>query len=128
MKHSMFRERSSRILQSLDRLTSRVSTALIIVVVLVAFNVELAVRGFPDRWQIIYSTVTNTAVVILLFALKHTDNRQQTALQLKLDELIRALPSADNHLVQIEHAAEKELGEREREQIAVHESLRSDDN
>lgn len=124
----MFRERSSRILQSLDRVTSRVSTALIIVVVLLAFNVELAIHGFPDRWQIIYSTVTNTAVVILLFTLKHTDNRQQTALQLKLDELIRALPSADNHLVQIEHAAEKELGEREKEQIAVHESLRSDES
>lgn len=124
----MFRERSSRTLQSLDRLTSRVSTALTIVVVLLVFNVELAVRGFPDRWQIIYSTVTNTAVVILLFALKHTDNRQQTALQLKLDELIRALPAADNRLVQIEHADEKELGDREQEQIAVHELLRSEDN
>ena len=63
--------------------------------------------------------------MVLLFALKHTQNRQQTALQLKLDEIIRALPGADNHLVQIERAEEQELGEREREQIMVHESLRN---
>ena len=57
--------------------------------------------------------------------MKHTQDRQQTALQLKLDELIRSTPAADDFLVQIERADEKELGERKHEQIAKHESLRS---
>ncbi len=122
-----FRERVSRALRTLDRVTSRVSTAMFVVAVLVGVNVVMAWHNFPDRWQIVYSTITNTVVVVMLFALKHTDNRQQTALQLKLDELIRAMPSADDHLVQIEHAPEEELGEREREQIAVHQALRSDE-
>ena len=122
-----FRERVSRALRTLDRVTSRVGTVISVVVVLVGVNVVMAWHKFPDRWQIVYSTITNTVVVVMLFALKHTDSRQQTALQLKLDELIRALPSADNHLVQIEQAPEEELGEREREQIAVHEALRSDE-
>ncbi|MDE3007461.1 MAG: low affinity iron permease family protein [Acidobacteriota bacterium] len=104
------------------------STVLVVVLILVGVNVVMAWRDFPDRWQIVYSTLTNTVVVVMLFALKHTDNRQQTALQLKLDELIRALPTADNHLVQIEQAPEEELGEREREQIAMHEALRTEDS
>jgi len=71
--------------------------------------------------------VANAIVIMLLFALKHTQDRQQTALQLKLDELIRSSPAADDHLVQIERAEEKELVERVRDQIEVHDSLRSDD-
>jgi len=74
-----------------------------------------------------FSTVANAIVIMLLFALKHTQDRQQTALQLKLDELIRSSPAADDHLVQIERAEEKELVERVRDQIEVHDSLRSDD-
>jgi low affinity Fe/Cu permease len=62
---------------------------------------------------------------MLLFAVKHTQDRQQTALQLKLDELIRSTPAADDHLVQIERADEKELGERKQDQTVVHESLRN---
>ena len=128
MRHSPLRERSSRALQTLDRVTSRVGTVITIVVLLISLNTVLALYGFPNRWQVLYSTVTNTVVVIMLFALKHTESRQQTALQLKLDELILALPTADNHLVQIEHADEQELSEREQEQIAIHESLRNDSN
>jgi low affinity Fe/Cu permease len=45
-------------------------------------------------------------------------------LQLKLDELIRSIPAADDHPVQIERADEKELVERKLDQIEVHESLR----
>lgn len=126
MRNSPLRERFSRTLQMLDRLTSRVGTVVVVFVALITFNIFLAIRGFPDRWQVLYSTVTDTVVVIMLFALKHTENRQQTALQLKLDELIRAMPTADNHLVQIELAGETELGEREREKVAIHESLREE--
>jgi low affinity Fe/Cu permease len=92
------------------------------------FIVSLAFEGFPSRWQMGFSTVSNAIVIMLLFALKHTQDRQQKALQLKLDELIRSSPAADDHLVQIERAEEKELGERVRDTIEVHESLRSDGN
>lgn len=126
MRHSRIVERFSRTLQTLDHLTSRVGTVLVIVAALIAFNVVLALHGFPDRWQVLYSTVTDTVVIIMLFVLKHTENRQQTALQLKLDEIIRALPAADNHLVQIELAGGEELHERELEKVAIHESLRGE--
>lgn len=123
---SDLRQRTSRFLQSLDQFTSRVGVTVAVTVGLVVFMVVNATSGFPSSWQGIFSSVSSVVVMVLLFALKHTQNRQQTALQLKLDEIIRALPGADNHLVQIERAEEQELGDRERAQISVHESLRND--
>jgi low affinity Fe/Cu permease len=124
---STIRQRMSRMFQRLDEIISHVTTAALVSVALVIFIVTLAFEGFPSRWQMGFSTISNAIVIMLLFAVKHTQDRQQTALQLKLDELIRSIPAADDHLVQIERADEKELGERKHEQIAVHESLRSGD-
>lgn len=89
------------------------------------FSALLAVGGFSDSWQVVFSTASNIVVVVLLFARKHTQNRELTALQLKLDELIRAIPPADDHVVQSEHADENEIGARKRQQITVHETLRT---
>lgn len=125
--HSALRQRMSRVFQRLDEIISHVATAAVVSFVLIVFIVSLALRGFPPRWQMGFSTVANAIVIMLLFALKHTQDRQQTTLQLKLDELIRSSPAADDHLVQIERAEEKELVERVRDQIEVHDSLRSDD-
>jgi len=125
--HSALRQRMSRVFQRLDQIMSHVATAATVSLVLLVFIVTLAFEGFPSRWQMGFSTVSNAIVITLLFALKHTQDRQQTALQLKLDELIRSSPAADDHLVQIERAEEKELVERVRDQAEVHESLRSDD-
>jgi len=126
--HSALRQRMSRVLQRLDHVMSHVATPAIVSVVLIVFIVTLAFEGFPSRWQMGFATVSNAVVIMLLFALKHTQDRHQTALQLKLDELIRSSPAADDHLVQIERADEKELVERVRDQIEVHESLRNDGN
>lgn len=123
--HLSLRQRTSRIFQRLDEIISHVATTVAISVVLVAFIVVLAFKGFPSGWQLGFSTVSNAIVIVLLFALKHTQTRQETALQLKLDELIRASPAADDHLVQIERADEKELVDRKQDQLEVHESLRS---
>ena len=110
--HSAIRQRMSRVFQRLDEIISHVATAASVSVVLVIFIVTLAFEGFPSRWQMGFSTISNAVVIMLLFAVKHTQDRQQTALQLKLDELIRSTPAADDFLVQIERADEKELGDR----------------
>lgn len=111
--------------QRLDELISHVATAAAVSIVLIVFIISLAIKGFPARWQMGFSTVANAIVIMLLFAVKHTQDRQQTALQLKLDELILSSPSADDHLVQIERAEEKELADRKHNHIVEHETLRS---
>jgi len=124
--HSALRQRMSRVFQRLDALISHVGMGAIVSLILVVFITSLALNGFPSKWQMGFSTVSNAIVIMLLFTLKHTQDRQQTALQLKLDELIRSSPTADDHLVQIERAEERELVERVRDQIDVHDALRND--
>jgi low affinity Fe/Cu permease len=122
---SAIRQRMSHVLQRFDEAISHVATVAVVCVVLIVFIVSLAIAGFPMRWQTGFSTVSSAIVIMLLFAVKHTQDRQQTALQLKLDELIRSTPAADDHLVQIERADERELVERKLDQTEVHDSLRS---
>jgi low affinity Fe/Cu permease len=127
MEHSAFERRISRILQSVGDVTSRAGAAAVTAVVLIVFGVTLAVARFPGNWEVGFATASSSITLVMLFVIQHTQSRQQIALQLKLDELIRTSPDADDHLVHIELAAEDELIERERGQVAHHESLRESD-
>jgi low affinity Fe/Cu permease len=126
MRHSTLHQRTSHFFQWVDEVTSRVGAAAGVAALLLVFMIGLAFAGYPSTWQMYFATASNAIVLVMLFVLKHTQDRQQTALQLKLDELIRASPVADDHLVQIERADEHELIEREKAKIEVHEALRSD--
>jgi low affinity Fe/Cu permease len=61
----------------------------------------------------------------MVFLLHHTQRREQIATQLKLDELIRALPQADDHYVRVQAAADDEVEELERRQIEHHRATRA---
>ena len=106
-------------MQSLDAITSRVSATVFVAIILVTFNITLAVRGFPSSWQTYFATASNTVILIFLFSFKHTDHRGLTALQLKLDEVIRSIPAANDNLVSIERADESEIVALEKEQSSV---------
>jgi low affinity Fe/Cu permease len=54
-------------------------------------------------------TVTSSITLLLVFALQHTQARQEAAIQRKLDEILRSLPEADNRLIAAEDAADAEL-------------------
>ena len=60
----------------------------------------------------------------MVFTIQHTQSREQAATQLKLDELIKALPGADDHLVQVESGADDELVEIEQRHLEHHISVR----
>ena len=128
MESSSLQRRISRILQWVGDVASRSSAAALAAFITVVFLVALTVAGYPSRWQIGFATVVESITLVMLFVIQHTEYRHQIALQLKLDELIRASPNADDHLVHIEHADDAELIERELGQIAHHESVRETDD
>lgn len=68
--------------------------------------------GFSDTWQLVINTGTTIVTFLMVFLIQNTQNRDSTALQLKLDELIRALEGAHNAMLDLE-----ELEDRELEQI-----------
>lgn len=124
MEHSAIPQRFSRVLHLLSGTAERASTAVIVALILLVFLVVSIVYGFPGKWQIVFSSFASSITLVMVFVIQHAQSRQQVALQLKLDELIRASPEADDHLVHIEQAQESELIEREESQMAHHESLR----
>jgi low affinity Fe/Cu permease len=84
-----------------------------------AFAVALAVVAgwavtgplfhFSDTWQLVINTGTTIVTFLMVFLIQNTQNRDTLAVQLKLDELIRAVKSARNELVRIDEMSDQEL-------------------
>jgi len=67
------------------------------------------VFGFSDTWQLVINTGTTIITFLMVFLIQNTQNRDSSAVQLKLDELIFAIKEADNTFLDVEELDEKEL-------------------
>src|SRR5216110_2099704 len=74
-----------------SRTTGHPSAFILAVVVIVAWAVTGPLFHYSDTWQLVINTATTIVTFLMVFLIQHTQNRDSTALQLKLDELIRAL-------------------------------------
>ena len=117
---------ASRAVHRIDRTTSRPATAIVVAAAVVAFGVVLAVAHFPSSWQTTFATVCAGVTTVMVFTIQHTQSREQAVTQLKLDELIRALPGADDHFVQVESVADDELAELEQAHLEHHLAVRDE--
>ena len=70
--------------------------------------VSIAAR-FPARWEIVFQTLVAALTLVMVFVIQHTQARHQRATQRKLDEILQAMPGADNSLITLEHASDEEL-------------------
>jgi low affinity Fe/Cu permease len=64
---------------------------------------------FSETWQLLINTGTTIVTFLMVFLIQNTQNRDTEALQLKLDELIRANKHASNRLLDLEDVDEDEL-------------------
>src|SRR3954470_19117074 len=71
--------------------------------------------GFSDTWQLVINTTTTIATFLVVFMIQNTQNRDSKAIHLKLDELIRAVASARDMLVDAEDLPDEELARLARE-------------
>ena len=83
--------------------------------VIVAWLLTGPLFHFSDTWQLVINTGTTIVTFLVVFLIQATQNRDGKAIQLKLDELIRAQHSARNVFADLEHATEEELTEFEQE-------------
>jgi low affinity Fe/Cu permease len=84
------------------------------VMVVVVWALTGPVFGFSDTWQLVINTGTTIVTFLMVFAIQTSQNREATAMNIKLDELIRAHPSARNRLMAEEVATEEEIEDDER--------------
>jgi low affinity Fe/Cu permease len=75
---------------------------------------------FSDTWQLIINTGTTIVTFLMVFLIQNTQNRDGKAIQLKLDELIRALKGARNKLVDLEDLSDEELKKLQNEFQRLH--------
>ena len=75
--------------------------------------------GFSDTWQLVINTSTTIITFIMVFLIQNTQNRDTEAMQIKLDELIRATQGAHNALLNLEHLEDEELDRYRRHYAAL---------
>ena len=67
------------------------------------------VFGYSNTWQLVINTGTTIVTFLMVFLIQNAQNRDASAIQAKLDEIIRATTDARNEFIGIEHLTEKEL-------------------
>jgi low affinity Fe/Cu permease len=80
--------------------------AIVLVVVWAAMG---PVFRYSDTWQLVINTGTTILTFLMVFLIQSTQNRDATAIHLKLDELIRAVKGARTSLVRLEEFSDEEL-------------------
>lgn len=114
-----------RTVRRLDRLFAHSAVAGLMGAIVGGFLVALVIAGFPESWEVAFSTFASAITLVMVFLLHHSQRRAEAATQLKLDELVRAIPQADDHYVHLQASQDDELRELEQRHIEHHQATRS---
>ena len=90
------------------------------VVIILAWAITGPIFHFSDTWQLIINTGTTIITFLMVFLIQNTQNRDSQVVQLKLNELIRALASARNDLVDLEELSDEELNRLQKQFATFH--------
>jgi low affinity Fe/Cu permease len=98
--------------------TGKPATFIISVLVVVVWAITGPVFGFSDTWQLVINTGTTIITFLMVFLIQNTQNRDSTAVQLKLDELICAIKEANDEFLDVEDLDDRELDRKRQEMVA----------
>ena len=106
----------SRLGQTLERLSHAVTAWTgsswafgIAAAIILAWVISGPIFQFSDTWQLVINTGTTIVTFLMVFLIQRTQNKDSLAIQLKLNEIVAAIPGASNRLIDIEDLSEDEL-------------------
>lgn len=95
--------------QSTAKAAGSSAAFLAICIITLSWLITGPIFHWSDTWQLIINTVTNIISMLMVFLIQNTQNREGAALQLKMDELLRASRNAQNAFISLEELSEQEL-------------------
>jgi low affinity Fe/Cu permease len=114
-KQSLF----TRFAKFTSNITGKPITFIAAVVVVLIWAVTGPIFGFSDTWQLVINTGTTIITFLMVFLIQNTQNRDTTAMQLKLDEIIHALEEAHNEVIEVEELNDNELEEMRQKMLKL---------
>ena len=95
---------------AVSRAAGRPMTFIICCLAVIGWAASGPLFGFSDTWQLVINTSTTIVTFLMVFLIQNTQNRDNAAMQAKLDEIIRASDSR-NRLIGLEHGTEEEIAQ-----------------
>jgi low affinity Fe/Cu permease len=115
----------SRFAKEASRFCGRPKIFMAAIALIVVWGITGPIFDYSDTWQLVINTGTTIITFLMVFLIQNSQNRDTEAIQVKLDELIRATQGAHNALMNLEELEEDNLDEYRKKYQALADAARA---